>query len=229
MNMEHGGHSEPDHTKHGGHYMGMAMLMTFTSSTQVTLLFSWWSTTTVTSYVLTLLVLFILVLLNRFLGILKLHLDQRPINKDHGSNEPPKLNLPPSRWAWNRRSKDRVSPLLPRMDENDDSERYGAFQSAPLLQPTAQISSDRLERRPYVDLQPLLFRSRRPWSWKKDGAISVIEGLRAFIGYALMLAVMTYNIGVLCAIIAGIVVIELLLGRFSPTSSGWQDGACHDG
>ncbi|OQD82135.1 hypothetical protein PENANT_c023G02138 [Penicillium antarcticum] len=169
MNMEQGAHSEPDHTKHSDHDMAMAMPMTLKSSTQITLLFSWWSTTTVISYVLTLLVLFILVLFNRFLGILKLHLDQRLINTDHDSNEPPKLNLPPSRWDRNRSSKDRVSPLLPRMEENDDSERYGAFLYASLLQPTAQISSNRLEGRS-------------------------------------MLAVMTYNIGVLCAVIAGIVV-----------------------
>lgn len=40
---------------------------------------------------------------------------------------------------------------------------------------------------------------------------------------------MTYNVGVLCAVVAGVVVGELLLGRFAPPSPGWQDGACHDG
>ena len=42
-----------------------------------------------------------------------------------------------------------------------------------------------------------------------------------------MLAVMTFNTGVLCAVIGGIIVGELVLGQYA--QSGWQDGACHDG
>lgn len=46
-----------------------------------------------------------------------------------------------------------------------------------------------------------------------------------------MLAVMTFNIGVLCAVVCGIVVGELTLGQYQYGSqySGWKDGACHDG
>lgn len=42
-----------------------------------------------------------------------------------------------------------------------------------------------------------------------------------------MLAVMTFNVGVLCAVVGGIVVGELLLGRYAQPSLGWQDDACH--
>lgn len=44
-----------------------------------------------------------------------------------------------------------------------------------------------------------------------------------------MLAVMTFNWGVLCAVLAGIVFGELFLGQYTQHSSGWADGACHDG
>lgn len=44
-----------------------------------------------------------------------------------------------------------------------------------------------------------------------------------------MLAVMTFNVGVLCAVIGGIIVGELVLGQYAQQSPGWQDGACHDG
>jgi len=43
-----------------------------------------------------------------------------------------------------------------------------------------------------------------------------------------MLAVMTFNAGVLCAVISGIVVGELVLGQYAQ-SLVWQDGACHGG
>ncbi|KAK9850420.1 hypothetical protein MYU51_012417 [Penicillium brevicompactum] len=227
MNMDHGGHGQHDHAD-GGHGMEMSMPMVFTASTQVTLLFSWWSTTTAFSYVFTLLFLFLLVLLNKFLGILKLQLDQQPTNTDHKTHEALKLDLPSSRWARNRASKVRVSPLLPRVEANEDSDHYGAVSSSPLLHPTPQLSSQPHGEEPHVNSQPRLFRSYRKWIWQQGSLSSLLEGLRALIGYALRV-LMTYNIGVLCAVLAGVVVSELFLGRFSPTSSGWQDGACHDG
>jgi hypothetical protein len=44
-----------------------------------------------------------------------------------------------------------------------------------------------------------------------------------------MLTVMTFNIGILGAIISGIVVGELLLGCHSPPSHGLQHGVGHGG
>ncbi|KAL5049320.1 Ctr copper transporter [Aspergillus fruticulosus] len=69
-----------------------------------------------------------------------------------------------------------------------------------------------------------------PWSWRVDGGRGLLEVLRAFIGYILMLAVMTFNVGIFCAVLAGILVGEMVLGRYTPHSvDGWQDSACHDG
>lgn len=43
-----------------------------------------------------------------------------------------------------------------------------------------------------------------------------------------MLAVMTFNVGVLFAVVGGILVGELLLGRYSTGGSGgWDEGSCH--
>ncbi|KAL3458271.1 Ctr copper transporter family-domain-containing protein [Aspergillus heterothallicus] len=66
-----------------------------------------------------------------------------------------------------------------------------------------------------------------PWRLKQDGSRAILEGVRAFIGYILMLAVMTLNVGVFIAVLAGIVFGELVLGRYM-RHSVWEDGACHD-
>ncbi|KAJ5307413.1 copper transporter crmD [Penicillium atrosanguineum] len=201
MNLDHGGHAEHGHD-HAGNVTEMAMSMVFTS------------TTTVTSYVFSLLFLFLLTLFNRFLGISKPQLGRRPSNSDHDVSE----------------FKDRVSPLPPQVEvKHNDTDCYGAFPSAPLLGPTSQLYSDQREEKSYVtNSHPRLLGPYKRRSSERDVMSSLLEGLRALMGYALLLAFMTYNVGVLCAVFAAIVVGELFLGRFSRPSPGWQDGACHE-
>jgi hypothetical protein len=46
-----------------------------------------------------------------------------------------------------------------------------------------------------------------------------------------MLAVMTFNVGFLFAVLGGVLVGEALLGRFSNVGGGgttWDEGACHE-
>lgn len=43
-----------------------------------------------------------------------------------------------------------------------------------------------------------------------------------------MLSVMTFNIGVFITVLFGVLVGELLLGRFSQ-GTAWQEGTCHSG
>ena len=44
-----------------------------------------------------------------------------------------------------------------------------------------------------------------------------------------MLAVMTLNLGIFLSILGGILLGELIFGRYTQGSGGWQVGACHDG
>lgn len=186
MNMEHGGDGGHDHG-HAGHGMEMAMPMVFTLSNKVTVLFSSWSTTTVISYSLTLLLLFLLAWFNRFLGILKLQLDKRPNGLDHALSDVPRLTLPLSHWTQNRNSKDRMSPLPPHVEANpNEPDRHDAFPTAPLLGPTSQPYSNQCEEESdMINYHPRLVRTYRKWSWQHDGTSSLLEGLRALIGYGL--------------------------------------------
>jgi hypothetical protein len=44
-----------------------------------------------------------------------------------------------------------------------------------------------------------------------------------------MLAVMTFNVGFLFAVLGGVLVGEMLLGRYSAVAGGdWDEGACHE-
>jgi hypothetical protein len=40
---------------------------------------------------------------------------------------------------------------------------------------------------------------------------------------------MTFNVGVFLAVLSGVLLGELVLGRFSQGASGWQEGTCHGG
>ncbi len=44
-----------------------------------------------------------------------------------------------------------------------------------------------------------------------------------------MLAVMTFNVGFFFAVLGGVLIGELGLGRYSQAHSSWQEGGCHDG
>ncbi|KAE8168622.1 Ctr copper transporter [Aspergillus tamarii] len=201
----------------------MAMSAVFTTGTHITLFFSNWETSSIATYLLTLLLLFLLAWFNRFLSVLRFQLD----TKARSTPSTPDLPVLEPVTVWRRRrfmDKDRLSPL-PRGTEHDKPN--------PGSDPHCHVapSSEEPDEAEQVGLV-----SRRSgnawvpseaWSWRRDGLRSFLEGLRAFVGYILMLAVMTFNVGVFCAVIAGIIIGELTLGRFAQGAPGWQDGACH--
>ncbi|RLL97941.1 hypothetical protein CFD26_104719 [Aspergillus turcosus] len=210
------------------HSKGMTMSTVFNTSTQITLFFRGWTTTTATSYTFTLIFLFALAVFNRVLGVLKFQLDAKHIETAEKGVRFPKLQLPTARRRRHAVPKDRMSPL-PRymaVAENDpeneapflgpDHERERTRDGHGLLfSPTQEPDGPLAQRR--------WWSACRRWSWRRDGTSSLLEGLRALVGYALMLAVMTFNVGVFCAVVGGIIVGELFLGRYANPSSTWQD------
>ncbi|KAL4784984.1 Ctr copper transporter family-domain-containing protein [Aspergillus varians] len=230
MDMSHSStHPDPDQATNMD--MDMAMAATFTSSTKVTLFFSSWTTTSPLSYTFTLLFLFALAFFNRFLAAMRFQLE-------HNQSPPPEiptLTLPRTRHR-HAIPKARQSPLPPYMQIDQEEIVEERFQS-PDNEERSGLVQDRAERpgagqRIRNCLVALLPRwtPKAPWSWCGDGGWAVLEGVRAFIGYILMLAVMTFNTGIFCAVLGGIVFGEMVLGRYMQRSSGvWHDGACHDG
>ncbi|KAF7593574.1 hypothetical protein BBP40_011194 [Aspergillus hancockii] len=235
MGMEHANH---DHGSHGtdSHEM-MAMSAVFTTGTHITLFFSNWETSSTAAYLLTLLLLFVLAWFNRFLRVLRFQLDANTRSTPSTPDVP--VLEPPTVWCRRRfMAKDRLSPL-PRYMEidkpNDDTDAQ--CHPAPVSEHTDEEEHDGLVSDRPGTSQGWTSRSLRrlfgtwvpsePWSWRRDGLRSFLEGVRAFIGYILMLAVMTFNVGVFCAVLAGIVIGELTLDRFAQGVPGWQDGACH--
>lgn len=55
----------------------------------------------------------------------------------------------------------------------------------------------------------------QPWRFSVDLPRAFLLTLAAAVGYLLMLAVMTYNVGYFCSVLAGAFVGELALGRFN--------------
>ncbi|KAH8429124.1 putative copper transporter crmD [Aspergillus melleus] len=210
--------------------MSMSMPTVFTTSTQVTILFTGWTTTSIPSYVLTLLFLFLLAILNRFLTAWKSQLERswKNDNRQPSPTHTVTLSAVPRR-AGSRIAKERLSPL-PRYMRIDEEERLDHFpQEHENTEESDDATASSLSRLRKAFPTQKRWQASRAWSIRQDGPFSVLEFVKAGIGYFLMLAVMTFNVGVFCAVLAGIFVGELGLGRYLGTEPGWEDGACHGG
>jgi hypothetical protein len=171
---------------------GMSMSTILSTGTHVTLFFKGWTTTTVASYIATIICLFFLAILNRLLGAVKFQTERAWLEQARKGNM-----LPPLRTVRNSRLlfKAKLSPLPTSIARDDDLE------CDPLTSPTDGELGDEWStpkeqnswrecesfRRILGDWQP----SAR-WSVKKDGLRAVMEFTRAFIGYILYVAIILY-------------------------------------
>jgi hypothetical protein len=158
------------------------MSSTFSSSIRVTLWFTTWTTTTPATYFLTVLFLFFLGMLNRFLGALKSQLD-RKWQKQHSSaatfagstEKPPSAGFRGHTRQWSRA----LRPQPVRLEEPDGQETQPL---SPAVQ--AQQTDDETDAEPATKRRTFWV-ANAPWSIKKDGISAALEFVRALIGYIL--------------------------------------------
>ena len=168
---------------------GMSMSTIFSTNTHVTLFFVGWTTTTVTSYIATIICLFLLAVFNRFLGAVKFQTERAWLDQARKTNM-----LPPLRITRDNRLffKAKLSPVPNSMARDDDLE------SDPLTSPTDGELGDEWSTpkeqkswRQRMSFRGILgdWQPSARWSVKKDGLRAIMEFTRAFIGYILYVAI----------------------------------------
>ncbi|KAF2023909.1 hypothetical protein EK21DRAFT_79880 [Setomelanomma holmii] len=201
------------------------MSSTFSASTRVTLWFTGWTTTSAATYFLTILFLFCLGMLNRFLGALKSQLErkwkvQSTSNGPVVSNnveKPGSEGIRGHARQWSRA----LWPQPVRLEEPEGRETQPlspAVQPFPANEKDVKLHSSNLRR---------FWVANAPWSIKRDGISAALEFMRALIGYILMLAVMTYNIGFLFAVTGSVLLGEMVFGRYTRGSTSLAEDGCH--
>lgn len=164
--------------------MDMNMPAVFSTSTEITILFTGWTTSTTTQYVCTLTFLFLLAIFNRFLGALKFQLERSW--SQHTS--PPTLLLAPVNARQNIR-KAKLSPLpdYMRIHGDEDEEETLPVPNNNETRSTSMRSLKRYGPRKRMSLTCMLpsWKASGTWSLRKDGTRALLECVRALIGYFL--------------------------------------------
>ncbi|OAL50280.1 hypothetical protein IQ07DRAFT_510046 [Pyrenochaeta sp. DS3sAY3a] len=203
------------------------MSSTFSSSTRVTLWFTDWTTTSTTTYVLTFFFLFFLGIFNRFLGAFKSQLERKwktkhtpqatSLQQHIAARKPGESEFRGHARQWSRK----LRPEPVRLEDEEEKETQPL---SPAPQPNNEDGSSigRLSasRRAF-------WVANAPWSIKNDSISAFVEFIRALIGYVLMLAVMTYNIGFLFAVTGSVLLGELVFGRYTRGSARLAEDSCH--
>lgn len=82
---------------------------------------------------------------------------------------------------------------------------------------TAVLSVNGVEENVKVVHSPI--RHVQPWRFSVDVPRALLVMIMGGVGYLLMLAVMTFNVGYFMSVVAGIFIGELVFGRFYPVES----------
>ncbi|KAJ5931826.1 hypothetical protein N7516_006315 [Penicillium verrucosum] len=167
--------------------MDMNMPSVFSASTEITILFTGWTTSTTTQYILTLTFLFLLAIFNRFLGALKFQLEK---SWSQQTPSPQTLLLAPVNPRQNIQ-KAKLSPLPNYMrihgDENEDEDTLPVSNNDNETRnaPIGYLKGDSARNK--TSLKRLLpsWKASGTWSFGKDGTRALLECARALIGYFL--------------------------------------------
>ncbi|KAF2709013.1 hypothetical protein K504DRAFT_468230 [Pleomassaria siparia CBS 279.74] len=208
------------------------MASTFSIDTSVTLFFTEWKTSTPAAYVFTIFFLFVIGIFNRFLGALKSQLEQRwkeqqqynavyEASTGHARYKHERQGSLISALAHKRNWSRTVRPTPPRLDEEE--------QETNPLSPTPVEYGENAHQLTEPTRKKVFWTASAPWSIRRDGIRALLEFSRALIGYILMLAVMTYNVGFLFAVTGSVLLGEFVFGRYMQGGNkGWQEGGCHE-
>lgn len=158
----------------------------FTTGTHITLFFNSWRTSSLTSYLLALFLLFVLALFNRFLGVLKFQLDakiQTPL-----APVVPNIGPPPASRRYPFIPKDHASPL-PRYVKNHNAHDDDHFPPAPVSHAQSvewnEFAKPQGPTARFLRVLSGVWTTREPWNWRRRSLRSLLEGTRALIGYML--------------------------------------------
>ncbi|KAH3942132.1 copper transporter [Parastagonospora nodorum] len=205
----------------------VGMQSTFSSSTRVTLWFTNWTTTTPATYFLTILFLFCLGMLNRFLGAFRSQLEQtwqeqsNSSHKDVHAGSTEKASLSQIRGHVRQWSRGIRTPMV-RLEEPEGQETEPLSPAAYPKHPEEGNSTKIIRR------SRKFWVANAPWNIRKDGISAGLEFVRAIIGYVLsMLAVMSYNVGFFFAVTGSVLLGELVFGRYTRGSTSLPEDGCH--
>ncbi|KXG54157.1 Ctr copper transporter [Penicillium griseofulvum] len=160
--------------------MDMDMPAVFSTSTQITILFTGWTTSTTTQYVFTLTFLFLLAIFNRFLGALKFQLEKSWSRY----TTPQTLLLAPVNTKNIRKAK--LSPIPDYIRVHGDESEEETLPTSNVNETSTSIRNFKRDAR-NKSLKRLLpsWKASGTWSLRKDGTRALLECVRALIGYFL--------------------------------------------
>lgn len=159
----------------------------FSASTETTILFTGWTTSTTTQYVFTLSFLFLLAIFNRFLGALKFQLEK---SWSQHNSSPSALLLAPVNPRQSIR-KAKLSPLPDYMhvhgDEDPEEVTLPVSNNDNETRSTSlrYLKGDGVRNRSSLKRLLPSWKASGTWSLRKDGTRALLECVRALIGYFL--------------------------------------------
>lgn len=177
MNHDHLSATNPAQNGTAGTGMAMTMMSTFSTSTQVTLFFSDWTTDTPAKYFGTLVFLFVVTLFNRFLGAWRSQLGHKWANDSAEARREAELH---------RRYKRNGA----KVEHQSHSMSVEFDEVAPLSPPPPGMDVENGGKHGsktpgWMAVFGGRWQAGNPWRFNIDCPRALLEGLRALIGYLL--------------------------------------------